>query len=64
MKGEYIKECRIYSDSLETEVFDIVEELVKGRKYDAGEIHSLREDLPDGASATAYEILGLIAKSI
>ena len=64
MKGEYIKECRIYSDSLETEVFDIVEELVKGRKYDAGEIHSLREELPEGASATAYEILGLIAKSI
>ena len=64
MKGEYIKDCRIYSDALETEVFDIVEDLVKGRKYDAGEIHSLREDLPEGASATAYEILGLIAKSI
>lgn len=64
MKGEYIKDCRIYSDALETEVFDIVEELVKGRRYDAGEIHSLREELPEGASATAYEILGLIAKSI
>ncbi len=64
MKGEYIKDCRIYSDALETEVFDIVEDLVKGRRYDAGEIHSLRDELPEGASATAYEILGLIAKSI
>ena len=64
MKGEYIRDCRVYSDALETEVFDIVEDLVKGRKYDAGEIHSLREELPEGASATAYEILGLIAKSI
>ena len=64
MKGEYIEDCRIYSDALETEVFDIVEDLVKGRRYDAGEIHSLREELPEGASATAYEMLGLIAKSI
>ena len=64
MKGEFIKDCRIYSDALETEVFDIVEELVKGRRYDAGEIHSLREELPEGTSATAYEILGMIAKSI
>lgn len=64
MKGEYIKDCRIYSDALETEVFDVVEGLVKGRRYDAGEIHSLREELPEGTSATAYEILGLIAKSI
>ena len=64
MRGEYIKECRIYSDALETEVFGVVEELVKGHRYDAGEIHSLRDDLPEGASATANEILGLIAKSI
>jgi len=64
MKGEYIDGCRIYSDALETEVFDIVEKLITGRRYDAGEIHSLREELPEGTSATAYEILGLIAKSI
>ena len=64
MKGEYIEDCRIYSDALETEVFEIIEDLVKGRRYDAGEIHSLRDELPEGASATAYEILGLIAKSI
>lgn len=64
MKGEYIRDCRIYSDALETEVFGIVEELVRGSRYDSGEIRSLRKGLPDGVSATANEILGLIAKSI
>jgi len=64
MKGGYISDCRIYSDALETEVFDIVEELVKGHRYDAGEINSLTPELPEGASATACEILGLMAKSI
>lgn len=64
MKGEYIRDCRIYSDSLETEVFDVVEDLVKGHRYDAGEISSLMGELPEGTSATANEILGLIAKSI
>lgn len=64
MKGEYIKDCRIYSDALETEVFDIIEDLIKGSRYDAGEIRGLAGRLPEGTSATAYEILGLIAKSI
>ncbi len=64
MKGEFIEDCRIYSDALETEVFDTIEDLIKGHRYDSGEIHSLREKLPEGTSATAYEILGLIAKSI
>lgn len=64
MKGEYIDDCRIYSDALETEVFDTVEELVKGSRYDAEEIRGLADRLPAGTSATAYEILGLIAKSI
>ena len=64
MKGEYIKDCRIYSDSLETEVFDVIEDLIKGCRYDAGDIRGLSARLPDGTSATAYEILGLIAKSI
>ena len=64
MKGGYIQDCRIYSDALETEVFETVEEIVKGHRFDAGEIHSLKDGLPDGTSATAYEILGLIAKSI
>ena len=64
MRGEYIESCRIYSDSLETEVFGTVEDLVTGCRYDSGEIHSLGDRLPEGTSATANEILGLIAKSI
>lgn len=64
MRGEYIESCRIYSDSLETEVFGTVEKLVTGCRYDAAEIHGLKDRLPEGTSATAYEILGLIAKSI
>ena len=64
MKGEYIRDCRIYSDALETEVFDIVEDLIKGCRYDAEDIRGLSVRLPEGTSATAHEILGLIAKSI
>jgi lipoate-protein ligase A len=64
MKGEYIKDCRIYSDALETEVFDVIEDLIRGCRYDAEEIRGLSAQLPEGTSATAYEILGLIAKSI
>lgn len=64
MKGEYVNDCRIYSDSLETEVFETIEGLIKGRRYDAGEISGLSRKLPEGTSATAHEILGLIAKSI
>lgn len=64
MKGEYIRKCRIYSDSLETEVFDVLEELVSDCRYDASEISGLSDRLPAGTSAIAYEILGLIAKSI
>ena len=64
MKGEYIKDCRIFSDALETEVFDVLENLIKDCRYDAGDISGMRAKLPEGTSATAYEILGLIAKSI
>lgn len=64
MRGEYIESCKIYSDSLETEVFGTVEKLTEGCRYDAAEIHGLQDRLPEGTSATAYEILGLIAKSI
>ena len=64
MKGEYIKDCRIYSDALETEVFGILEDLIRDCRYDAGDISNLRGSLPEGTSATAYEILGLISKSI
>ena len=62
MRGEFIKECKIYSDALETEVFLTVEQLVNGCKYDSSEILGLM--LPKGTSATAYEILELIASSI
>lgn len=64
MKGEYIRDCRIYSDALETEVFDVLEDLIKNCRYDAGEIRVLSASLPEGTSATAHEILGLITSSI
>ena len=64
MKGEYIRNCRIYSDALETEVFDVIENLIIDCRYDAEDIRGLSTRLPGGTSATAYEILGLIAKSI
>lgn len=62
MKGEYIEDAKIYSDSLETEVFAAVEDMLKGCKYDATEIAALK--VPLGVSATANEILRLIASSI
>lgn len=62
MKGEYINEVKIYSDSLETEVFSAVEELLRGCKYDAREIAGLKVSL--GTSATANEILKYIASEI
>ena len=64
MKGEYIKNCKIYSDALETEAFGRIEELVKGRRYDASEIRSLSEMLPKDTSMIAKEIIELIAASI
>lgn len=62
MKGEYIDDCRIYSDALETEVFAAVEQLLRGRRFDAAEIASIKP--PKGASDAAGDILGLIADSI
>lgn len=62
MRGEYIENCRLYSDALETEVFSVIEELLRGCKYDASEILGIR--LPANVSATAYEILELIAGSV
>lgn len=62
MRGEYISQCRIYSDALETELFGQIEELLEGCRYDAGEILGLR--LARGTSATGYEILELIASSV
>lgn len=62
MNGEYINTCRLYSDSLETDLFGQIEELLPGCKYDKSEILGLM--LPQGTSATGYEILELIASSI
>ena len=62
MKGNYIKDVKIYSDSLETEVFSEVEKLLAGCKYDRAEIGSLR--VPVGTSAIANEILRLVITSI
>lgn len=62
MNGEYINDCRLYSDSLETELFAQIEELLPGCRYDKFEILGLM--LPQGTSATGYEILELIASSI
>lgn len=62
MKGEFIKECRIYSDSLETEVFRTVEDLLRGCRYDAASIRAL--ELPEGAPESARELLEYIAGSM
>lgn len=62
MSGEYIKNCKLYSDSLETDLFSQIEDLLPGCKYDRSEILGLR--LPQGMSATGYELLELIASSI
>lgn len=62
MKGNYIKDVKIYSDSLETEVFGEVEKLLSGCKYDRAEIGSLK--VPVGTSAVANEILRLVITSI
>ena len=62
MRGEYILSCRLYSDSLETDLFEQIAELLAGCRYDSEEILGLR--LPQGTSATGYEILELIASSV
>ena len=62
MKGEYIKDCKIYSDSLETEVFGALEELLRGSRYDAASIRGL--ELPGGTTPAARELLLYIADSI
>ena len=62
MKGGYIKDCRIYSDALDTEMFGALEQQLRGCCYDAAGIMALAR--PDGASASAHEILNLIAASV
>ena len=62
MMGKYIKNVKIYSDALETEVFSVVEDLLRGCKYDRAEVGTLKP--PVGTSATANEILRLVVTSI
>ena len=62
MKGEFIKDCRMYSDSLETEVFGVMEDRLRGCRYDAAAIRSM--ELPEGTSANARELLLYIADSV
>jgi lipoate-protein ligase A len=62
MKGEFIKDCRIYSDSLETEAFGTAEGLLRGYRYDSSSIRAL--ELPEGAPESARELLQYIADSV
>ena len=61
MKGEYIKECRIYSDALETDLFGRIAGLIEGCKYDADTVRALGDRFTDNK---APEMLELIAASI
>ena len=62
MKGEYVEDCRIYSDSLETAMFGEVSELLKGCKYDKASVSGLEANY-DG-SLYAHELLSFIAEFI
>ncbi|NLY86947.1 MAG: lipoate--protein ligase [Clostridiales bacterium] len=62
MKGENISSCKIFSDSLETEAFAILEDLLTGCKYDAATIRHIKTS--GSVSAISYEVLHLIASSI
>lgn len=62
MRGEYIKTCAIYTDSLDTETMAVIEERLPGCKYDAKEI--LGVQLPQGTAPAAREVIELIADSI
>ncbi len=62
MTGGVIKASRIYSDSLETETFAVIEKLLTGCAYDPTAIRGLK--LPPGISDTGRELLEYIAQSI
>ena len=62
MKGGYISDCRLYSDALDTALFEDLEEALRGVKYDAAAIRGIA--LPQGISAHAYEVLEMIAESV
>lgn len=64
MKGGIINACRLYSDSLETEIFGALETLITGCRYDRDEILGLARGLPAESSRAALDILELTAASI
>lgn len=62
MTGENIKACKIYSDALETEMFEELEKMLNGCKYDAKTIKELTLD--GKLSARERELLLLVANCI
>lgn len=62
MKGGVIDQCKIYSDALETEMFEMLDEKLKGCKYDASSIKALTLD--PTMKNRAREVLQLIASSV
>lgn len=62
MKGGIIDKARVYSDSLEIEVFEELEKLLEGVRYDAAEVGNIK--LPKGISAVANEVLRMVASEI
>ena len=62
MAGENIKTCKIYSDALETTMFEELEKMLTGCKYDAASIKGLT--ISPNINARARELLLLIAESI
>lgn len=62
MQGTNIKTCKIYSDALETSMFEELEKMLSGCKYDATSIKQLT--LNSKLSNRAIELLHLIASSV
>lgn len=62
MQGTNIKTCKIYSDALETSMFEEIENMLTGCKYDAKTIRGLTID--SNLSARGRELLLLISDNI
>ena len=62
MKGACIKTCRIFSDSLDTEMFGAVEALLTGCKYDAESIRALAH--AEAITDASRELIEFIAMSV
>lgn len=64
VKSGIINCCKIYSDSLETEVFDILSQSLENCKYDKIAIQSLESQFNDKGGQIPTDILKFIADSI